>query len=397
VYVWNGTDFEYETDLGGLTIGLPPKVTANAAIPIPGGGTFYHKLSHAKFDDLDGIELHVREVVRELTFLDQLRLLVVDFPQGYEVWGTGEESVNEWGYVSPLEFYTSKDARVAIAATDHEGQDVTRALSLADNVPAPIAENDLVYYELDFGTLVHPENAKLIIEGWSIYAIRSTQDVQPTVEALDASGNWVTVKKFGAPYGDFKPVLVDLAGFLPTNSGRLRVNLGIENGARWVIDRVRFDESAPVPVQVATLDPSAATLVHGGRTTLSRCTYLSRGQGLNDVVDDDPDQYGYGAFTRYGDVIPLLAEMDDKFVVIRHGDQITLDFPGLAKTDASLDRSIFLQVDVTMKSFILGKGVEPLPFHGMSSYPYPSTESYPYDDDHVNFLNEYNTRVYTAP
>ncbi len=36
--------------------------------------------------------------------------------------------------------------------------------------------------------------------------------------------------------------------------------------------------------------------------------------------------------------------------------------------------------------------VEPLPFHGMSYYPYPENESYPYDNEHSAYLEEYNTR-----
>ena len=41
--------------------------------------------------------------------------------------------------------------------------------------------------------------------------------------------------------------------------------------------------------------------------------------------------------------------------------------------------------------------MDPLPFQAMSGFPYPDTESYPYDDEHLQFLQEYNTRVITAP
>jgi hypothetical protein len=36
--------------------------------------------------------------------------------------------------------------------------------------------------------------------------------------------------------------------------------------------------------------------------------------------------------------------------------------------------------------------VEPLPFHAMSNYPYPEEESYPFDEEHVEYIKEYNTR-----
>jgi len=40
--------------------------------------------------------------------------------------------------------------------------------------------------------------------------------------------------------------------------------------------------------------------------------------------------------------------------------------------------------------------VDPLPFRNMSGFPYPDTESYPYDDAHLQYLREYNTRVVEA-
>ena len=40
--------------------------------------------------------------------------------------------------------------------------------------------------------------------------------------------------------------------------------------------------------------------------------------------------------------------------------------------------------------------VDPLPFMEMSGFPYPlDTESYPYDQEHIQYLQEYNTREIT--
>jgi hypothetical protein len=36
--------------------------------------------------------------------------------------------------------------------------------------------------------------------------------------------------------------------------------------------------------------------------------------------------------------------------------------------------------------------VEPLPFHGMSVYPYPDSEHFPTDPAHEQYRREYNTR-----
>jgi len=39
-----------------------------------------------------------------------------------------------------------------------------------------------------------------------------------------------------------------------------------------------------------------------------------------------------------------------------------------------------------------GDSVEPLPFHGMSAYPYPAAERFPDDAAHRAWRKEYNVR-----
>jgi hypothetical protein len=39
----------------------------------------------------------------------------------------------------------------------------------------------------------------------------------------------------------------------------------------------------------------------------------------------------------------------------------------------------------------------PLPFHGMSRYPYRWPEQYPLDAKHRDYIEKYNTRVVTSP
>jgi hypothetical protein len=163
------------------------------------------------------------------------------------------------------------------------------------------------------------------------------------------------------------------------------------------MDRVRLDESAPEQTTVTKLDAARADLAHRGRATIFRPTMLTRQDALDDESPDDPVQVGYGAFTRYGDVRELLTALDDRYVVLRHGDQITLAFPGTPAPAAGTVRSVVLQVDVSMKTFFYGPMVEPLPFHGMSAYPYPPTEAYPNDAVHQQFLVDYQTRVYPLP
>ena len=355
-------------------------------------------LPKAKLDPADGIEIRFRESVAEVDYIDEAKLILVDHPEGTEVWSSGDESTNEWGYQNPFKIYTTKAPRVPVSAVDRTGRDVLGYLTAVDNRPAPVV--DVTFdneYTLDFGKIADPKNAKLIIDGWSIYLYRAEHDIQPYVEAQGPDGTWSLVTKFGAPYGDFKTIVVDLSQGVPASVAKLRVVLGTEAGARWVVDRIRLDESAPVEVKTTVLDASLAELVHRGRATVSRPTLKSRQDALDDESPDEVFQLGYGAFTKYGDVRELLTVQDDRYVIMRHGDQITFNFPGRPAPQVGWVRSVVLKVDAIMKTFFFDRNVEPLPFHGMSAYPYLETEHFPTDPSHADFIKQYNTRVYTAP
>jgi hypothetical protein len=61
-----------------------------------------------------------------------------------------------------------------------------------------------------------------------------------------------------------------------------------------------------------------------------------------------------------------------------------------------MTRDYFLKVEGWAKdsdaNTAYGSSVEPLPFHGMSGYPYASSERFPDDDVHRRYRREYNTR-----
>jgi hypothetical protein len=105
----------------------------------------------------------------------------------------------------------------------------------------------------------------------------------------------------------------------------------------------------------------------------------------------------------------LLANEDNKFVIGRQGDTLSLLFPAdnLAPPAEGMQRSYYFFVACWFKvqyaNYGFGSGndgftVTPLPFHNMSGFPYPlQTESYPNDTDHNNYLREYNNRTIELP
>ena len=105
-----------------------------------------------------------------------------------------------------------------------------------------------------------------------------------------------------------------------------------------------------------------------------------------------------GAYTRYGDVLPLLTSLDDRLVVFGSGDEVALDFDpsklpalpeGWARDYFFVANGYEKDMDFYAYDF---SSVDPLPFRDMSGYPYPPEQSFPLDDSHLNYLLEYNTR-----
>ena len=105
-----------------------------------------------------------------------------------------------------------------------------------------------------------------------------------------------------------------------------------------------------------------------------------------------------GLYTRYGDVRELVNDVDDRFVIMGSGDELQLRFAdrGLPPLPSDWRRDFLLLVDGWAKdadaNTAFSQTVEPLPFHGMSAYPYRACEHYPDDAAHQAYRRIYNTR-----
>ena len=106
-----------------------------------------------------------------------------------------------------------------------------------------------------------------------------------------------------------------------------------------------------------------------------------------------------GGYTRFGEVTELLHQPDDRFVIMGRGEELTLRFAAdaFAPVPAGYTRSFILKTDSYCKDMDLYTAhpdtVAPLPFHGMSGYPYGAMEQYPDDELHREYLLKYNTRT----
>jgi hypothetical protein len=202
--------------------------------------------------------------------------------------------------------------------------------------------------------------------------------------------------EIGLPVGRPQTVVVDIT---PHTSRGLR-EFRIVTTLRVYWDEVLVDRSASEPAAVTTLDPRTTTLTWRGfsaeQTPDGRLPFTYE---YDRVSADAPWKVMSGRYTREGDVLPLVAATDDRFVVAGPGDEIAISFDAaqLSAVPAQWTRTFLLFADGFTKEMNLHSSspdtVEPLPFHGMRAYPYIAPERYPSTPEHERYRAEYNTRV----
>jgi hypothetical protein len=391
VYSYDGSGFAYESDLAGPMLSQYPKGPRAVSIYQP----LYMVLDRLVPDANNQYQVKIWESLNEGTMFDEAKLLAIDYPAGYEIVSSSAENTYYNGYANPFSIYTLKNPVLPISATDKTGANILASVQAEDDIPAPISPNAADnFYIFDFGTIQHPEYAKLVIDGWMIINSKlytSPITISAYIEVVDASGAWVKVKTIGMPAGDMKRMVVDLSNLFLSADHRIKVNIGVRKTTLWVIDRIRLDDSAPVAFTTQELSASSADLQAGGQAITEMSTPLHRIH-VGDNLPIKPNFYGYGNFTRYGEVKDLLTLRDDKFVLMNYADKLELRFPALPAPSEGMKRTFMIKADLYYKEFKDYKYMEPLPFHGMSDYPYPATESYPQDAEHTQYRQQYNTR-----
>jgi len=406
VYLWDGRDYRYYSDLSGSVLAK-------------GIGFFKSAYYGENIYELGGFAPHqgvyrmlLREVIYEASYFDAAELIVVDVPAGYGVY-------NQWSFTSQLDrqpdrgFMTVRDPRPPIRATNDRGDDVLAQVSHADGVPLPVERDQLSRVVVDFGPTQHPEHAKLLISAWGGYLDLRRHQRPPysagtTIETVDDRGEWKVRVVGGKAAGDARTWVVDLSGVVKAGDTRMRITMAHLPSVLDVLDAVTLDDSPPVATRITRISPRLADLRFGGAARVQPSTLRSRVRADGSRLPAIPDALLRGWYTRYGDVRPLLTAADDRFVVMSNGDELALEFDAPPQAPGTARRA-FLSADVfySLRYHSFGKvtdTVAPLPFHGMQRYPYPA-EAWPYRDDaaYERYLKEWNTRrvgprpVFPAP
>jgi hypothetical protein len=363
------------------------------------------------------------EPLEESVYLDQVKLLAVDHPANVDVYPNEYFASNPPYPPFKVVLSNKKDARPPAGAWDEHGHNVLPDL-LAHRYFGDFKVLSFMGFtephslELDLGEPYRGGPLWLLMHGeieyysaTSMYAADQAglRPFAPYVEALVATTNstgsgakdkWVrVVDDLGFPAGGARTMTADLTGKLPLGTRRIRLTTNLQ--IYWdniLINRTSQDNTrdqrarlTPVPLARAELSFHGFPLKIEGQPP-GNVKYI-----YEKTSATGPYTRPAGAYTRYGDVRPLLESVDDKFVVFGSGDEVALDFDPaeLPKLPSGWVRDYFFVANGYEKDMDFyayhGDTVDPLPFRDMYTYPYPG-QSFPSDADHMNYLLEYNTR-----
>ena len=302
----------------------------------------WYKIGRNQLVAQDGFyDLRVTGELWETYYYDYLALMTVDHPAGTEIF------TDERFAVPPVKLAVTAVAtpQPIARAVDDNGQDVTATLRALDGKYLDNFGRGQYqgvtrdhYVEIDLGDDV-PKTGPLwlIAKGW-LHPSDSSVNVamsqgeherpQPlSLEVPDGHGGWKIARpNLGFPAGRKKICLIDLTDvFAPGTPRRVRLRTNLE--IYW--DSIEWARGLPdVPVKIEHLTPNTADLHYRGYSVIHQANASSPEipdynhlMATTQIWRDLP-----GYYTRYGDVRPLLAGIDDRYVIMNAGDEMSLRF-----------------------------------------------------------------------
>ena len=407
IWTWNGHEFQFIADVLGV-----------APLGARDGEGGYFPVAHEEYVQIPGsalqqqngrYQVRVTEELSEVSYLDQIQLYAVDHPRDTDIY-TSEK------FKSPpypeFHLYSVKHRIYPRSARDDRGTNVLPQLISKDkHYPDGFQRSEtgvaeLHTLDLDFGDAVPSGKANLVLNGWVDWPDGSTflgasQElksglVMPYLQVQDAAGVWKTVNAdMGMPAGKPRTIVVPVEFLSARRKLRIVTNLCVY----W--DEVFLSEDIPDAGLNPRLIPLESADLHFRGFSQSRVDPRRR----------QPDTFFYGSvspasfwnatpglYTRFGPVDSLLRDVDDLLAILGSGDEVSLQFRAAdtGKPHEGWTRDFLLKVDGWAKdrdpNTAFSASVQPLPFHAMSRYPYPSGEHFPQDATHASYEREWNTR-----
>ena len=404
LYTWNGEKFEFITDfLGGGEMG---DWQSAGVYNTPNPGEFVRVTSDQLKPKNGKYEIRVTNELEEVLFLDNLKLIAVEHDADAEIYpneGLGIPTRGE------RILYTTKNEHAPLSAVDTNGANVLPKIEKLDRVfydnfkSLPIrgyAETHDLTLKLD-DKKGYNGRTLLLLTGWTDYAFSSDNVAAsqsgksqffPKLQVKNKRGEWQTViDSIGISIGRPQTVVADLTGKFLSDSREVR----IETNYKTYWDKIAVDTSNAADVKKIELQPKQADL-HERGFSVETVVNKMIAPDYEKVVDDGRWKYFAGHYTKTGDVKPLLNQIDDVFVISKTGDELVLSFDALPELPAGKKYTFLLFADGYSKEMDINsaspEAVFPLPFNGMSKYPYGADERYPMTEDKQKIYDEYDTR-----
>jgi tetratricopeptide (TPR) repeat protein len=416
LFAWNGTRMEFIKDAvpWGSAIGLRINTLGSAKIATTGE---WYKIRRDQLVPHGGYyDLRITAELWEVYYYDRLALMTVDHPAGTEIY------VDERFVIPPskLGFTTVATPHKIARAMDDNGDDVTDIVNTLDGRALDSFGRGQYqgitrdhYVEIDLGDHAPTSGPLYLIAQGSIHDTESSLNVAITqgnrwhakglsVEVPDGHGGWTTAQSdLGFPAGRKKTVLFNLTNiFRPGTPRRVRLRTNLE--IYW--DCIEWAQGDPgAQVKTKTLDAVVADLHYRGYSTIDRpdagapevpnyYEILGTKQRWRDLI---------GYYTRYGDVRELLNRVDDRYVIVNSGDEMSLRFAEQPPPPAGWLRDFIVVGDGWIKdgdfNSTFSKTVLPLPYHAKQEYlerPGRLEDEYVYRH-HPEDWENYHTRYVT--
>jgi tetratricopeptide (TPR) repeat protein len=406
IFTWNGSNYHYVTD---AFISGPIGVQISRGRYFPVDDDEYLRLTSTDLKPTDSLlKIKITEELKETVYLDKAELYQVEHPVGVEVFPNevlaprpepAFQLIAVSNYVQP------------VSATDMNGKDVLSTLSQVDGnmvgyleersiFPGYIKKDHWVELEVPEKVL-SAKNPKILLNGWFYYfdstamiAASQTESIKLGWPRLEQKidGQWKPVDIIGVMPGKDKTIVHDLKGKLTSKTIRIISNVDIY----WDFVTFELGERDNQPLTLKKLELATAKLDF---------------HGFSSLTQRDPEKFDYhkvryislwnpmeGNYTKYGHVESLLNEVDNKLVIFGSGDELSLTFKHPSQSE-NMTSTYFLYLNGTVKDgdkYTAGAGkVQPMPFHGMKTYPYEKgafTEAVSKIPDYEQYINEYQTR-----
>lgn len=410
LFAWDGKQYQFISDvIGAAVVGhwVSPTATNKA------DADEWIKVGGAQLKARNGhLSLRLGEPMEEINFVDQLRLVAVDHPEGTEVY-PDEKFLSEPPFASGAAVIASS-AHPPAGAWDDHGRDVLETLRERDHkyvrdfinlAFAGYANTHTL--TLDLGPWTPGNPLRLFMHGYIEYFSASSmysawqaglRPVPPYIEAQMPDGTWKRiVDDMGFPAGLPRTIVVDLTGKLPAGARRIRMTTNLQIYWDQVLvdnapERGRQVRQTELPISIAHL------AFRGYPQQIEGATPGDLTYRYDRISATGPFAWQGGGYTRYGNVTPLLTNIDNHYVIFGSGEEIDAEFAAssLPQLPPHWKRDYFFYANGFVKDMdfyeALPFTVAQMPFHQESAYPYPEKEHYPDDRESVRYQLEWDDR-----